>query len=87
MIKAMDVANIVEFTWLSGYPQPTEINVYWGKEFIGHDFQTELCKKEYGLKVTMATTANPQANSVLERIHQILSNMVHTRGLEESEDL
>ena len=35
----------------------------------------------------MATTANSQASAILERIHQTLANMIHTRGLEESGDL
>ena len=36
----MTIANIVEFTWLSRYPQPIEITVDQGKVFIGHDLQT-----------------------------------------------
>ena len=35
----------------------------------------------------MDTTANLQANYIVERIHQTLVNMVHTRVLEESEEL
>ena len=37
---------------------------------------------EYGIKVKFATTANPQANSVIERIHQVLGNMLRTFKLE-----
>ena len=35
----------------------------------------------------MATTTNPQYNYIVERIHKTLTNMVRTRGLEESKDL
>ena len=35
----------------------------------------------------MATTSNQQVNSIVEQIHQKLSNMVHTRVLKYSEDL
>ena len=35
----------------------------------------------------MDTTENPQANSIVEIIHQILTNMVQTIVLKELEDL
>ena len=85
--RAMTVANIVEFTWLARYPRPSKIVMDRGKEFVGNDFKHELCEKEYGIKVKLATTANPQANSIVERVHQTLGNMVRTKGLEESDDI
>ena len=33
---AISIANLVENTWLSRYPIPTEITYDQGKEFIGH---------------------------------------------------
>ena len=39
---------------------------------------------EYGIVAKFATTANPQANSVIERIHQVLGNMLRTFKLEEN---
>ena len=51
--------------------------------FIGDAFKKELImQNEYGVVVKFATTANPQANSVIERIHQVLGNMLHTFKLE-----
>ena len=46
-----------------------------------------LCKKEYGIKLNMRTTTNPQDDSIVVRIHKKLSNMVCTIGLEDSGDL
>ena len=43
-------------------------------------------QKKYGLIIYTATTANTQANYIVDIIHQILTKMVRTRGLEESED-
>ena len=58
-----------------------------GKEFVGKDFKRELCEKEHGIKVKMATAANPQANSIVERAHQTLGNTMHTLNLQESDDI
>ena len=33
---------------------------------------------DYGIKVTPITTRNPQANSVLERVHQTIGNIIRT---------
>ena len=52
----MTVSNIVELICIPCYPLPIEITVGKAKEFILYEFQTELCKKEYGLKVKMTTT-------------------------------
>ena len=85
--RAITVANLVELTWLSRYPRPSKVTMDRGKEFVGKEFKRELCEKEYGIKVKMATTANPQANSIVERVHQTLGNMVRSLNLQESEDL
>jgi hypothetical protein len=80
--RPMTIANLVEQVWLSRYPWPTEITYDRGNEFIGHDFKQNM-KNEYGLKCRACTAKNPQANSVLERIHQVLANMIRTFELEE----
>ena len=80
--EAITIANLVEQVWLSRYPWPTEITYDRGSEFIGHDFKQNM-KDEYGLTVHACTAKNPQANSVLERIHQVLANMIRTFELED----
>ena len=79
--RSITVANIAEQEWFSRYPWPTLISFDRGSEFIGQDFK-EMIKNDYGIKGKPITTRNPQANSVVERIHQVLANMVRTFELE-----
>ena len=51
-------------------------------EFIGHDFQDML--SDYGVKKKPITTRNPQANAVVERIHQTIGNIIRTFELQDS---
>ena len=81
--RAVTIANIVEQTWYARYPWPTEITSDRGNEFIGHEFENNFIKNEYGTKVRGATVRNPQANAILERIHQVIGNLVRTFDLEE----
>ena len=39
-------------------------------------------EKDYGIELRLITTANPQANAVVERIHQVVGNMIRTMGLD-----
>ena len=45
-----------------------------GNEFLG-EF-TRMVECDYGIKRKPTTTRNPQANSILERIHQTIGNMI-----------
>ena len=70
------VANIVEQAWLTRYPWPTQITFDKGTEFMA-EF-AEMVTNDYGLKKSPASTRNPQANSILERIHQTIGNIIRT---------
>jgi hypothetical protein len=72
--EAITIANIVEQTWFMRYPWPTQIIFDRGKEFMG-EF-TKMVKNDYGIKRKPITTRNPQANSIIERIHQTIANMI-----------
>ena len=80
---SISVANIAEQEWLSRYPWPTQITFDRGSEFIGHDFQ-DMIKNDYGIKAKPITTRNPQANAIVERIHQVIGNMVRTFELRDN---
>ena len=82
--RAISVANIVEQEWLARYPKPDLCTIDRGSEFIGHKFKNDLMKKEYGIIVKKATTANPKANSILERVHKVIGNMIRTFNLQEN---
>ena len=52
-----------------------------GSEFIGQDFQ-EMIKETYGIKAKPITVRNPQANAIVERVHQVIGNIIRTFELE-----
>ena len=76
---SMEIANIVETTWLTRYPWPSRLIYDRGTEFLG-DF-AKMIETDYGIKRKSITTRNPQANAIIERIHQTLGNMVRTFDL------
>ena len=83
--KADEVANQIEFAWLTRYPWPTEVVMDRGKEFAAE--VREMLKNEYGFARKIITTRNPQANSIIERVHQVIHNMIRSMGLEDARDL
>lgn len=83
--KADEVANRLEFVWLTRYPWPTEIVMDRGKEFAAE--VKDLLKDEYGITRKLITTRNPQANSIVERVHQVLHNMIRSLNIRDSRDL
>ena len=76
------VLNLVEQTWLCRYPHPTTIKYERVNELLGHTFKNHIIKTEYGNKAKCNTTANPQANSLLERIYQFIANLVRNFDLQ-----
>jgi transposase InsO family protein len=80
--RAITVANMLEQTWLCRYPRPSLITYDRGSEFIGTGFRTTV-KNEYGIKAKPITVRNPQANAIIERIHQVIANMIRTYELED----
>ena len=81
--RADVIANTVETTWLNRYPWPTQIILDRGTEFMA-EF-TEMVKNDYGITKKPITARNPQANGIIERIHQTLGNMVRTFQVQELE--
>ena len=70
--------NLVKTTCLSRNPRPTGIDYYQGSEFIGHEFRKSLIEMEYGIAAKPSTLGKPTSNEILERIHQVLENLVRT---------
>src|SRR5210317_1033386 len=70
------IANLVESTWLTRYPLPSELIYDRGTEFLG-EF-TRMVAEDYGITKKPTATRNPQANAILERAHQTLGNMLRT---------
>ena len=74
--RVIPIANLVEAKWLYRYPRPMEITYYQGSEFIGDDFRKPLIEEEYGMTAKPITLGNPTSNAILERIHQVIENLV-----------
>ena len=81
--RADVVANIVEQQWLCRYPWPAHLIHDRGGEFMA-EF-AEMIQKDYGIKKKPITTRNPQANAILERIHQTIGNMIRALQVQEAE--
>jgi hypothetical protein len=41
-----------------------------------------MTKNDYGIKAKSITLRNPQANAVVERLHQVIGNIIQTFELE-----
>ena len=83
--RADYIANLLEIHWLTRYPWPTEIRMDRGKEFAAEVSQT--LRDDYGIERKLITTRNPQANAIIERIHQVVGDMIRTRDVRSKHDL
>ena len=83
--RADYIANILEQTWLTRYPWPTEVRMDRGKEFAAE--VTTAIKQEYGIHLKVITTRNPQSNAIIERIHQVVGDMLRTRAIRGKDDI
>ena len=63
-----------EQAWLARYPRPTRCVHDKGGEFIGRSFQWLLSM--FAIKDVQTTSKNPQANSICERMHQTVGNIL-----------
>ena len=81
---AATVAAAFHDTWLSRYPRPQFIGMDGGSKNKA-EFRQTIINHGLGLGMKPSTTHNPQANSVVERIHQVLNNMLRTEELEDRE--
>ena len=46
-----------------------------------------MIKTDYGVKVRPITTRNPQANAIVERVHQMIGNMIRTFELYDNDGI
>ena len=76
------ISRLFDTVWLSRYPRPKKVLYDNGSEFK-RDFQPLL--EDFGIKPTCTSVKNPQSNAILERIHQVMGNMLKTKNLQERE--
>ena len=61
-----------------------EITYFQGSEFIGHEFRKYLIEKAYGITSKQSTLGNTTYIDILERIHQVLINLVRNFYIKET---
>lgn len=66
-----------ENLWLARYPKPNRCIHDKGGEFIGHEFQLKL--SQWGIHNAEATSKNPTANAICERMHKVVADILRTR--------
>lgn len=74
------ISNIFDTQWLCRYPRPTNAIHDNGGEFTGIEFLEPL--QSYGINSKPTTVKNPQANSIVERSHLVISNQLRTFDLQ-----
>ena len=72
------ISKIFDEVWLARYPRPRKVLFDNGSEFK-KDFQPLL--QDFAIKPTCTSIKNPQANAILERIHQVVGSMLKTKDL------
>ena len=75
--SSMEAANELELTWLTRYLLPTEEVCNKGCEFMGEIIR--MLNEDYNVKRKMITMHNPQANSIVERVHKTVHNNLHSQ--------
>ena len=78
------ISTLVNRCWFSRYPRCKYVIFDNGSEFKLH-FE-DLCDS-YSLKRKSTSIKNPQANAILERIHQVLMNMIRTSEIDMSDSV
>ena len=78
-ITSARISQLFNNTWLCRYPRPVECIYDNGSEF--KLYFKQLCN-QYDLKQKPTSKKNPQANSVLERVHQVVANMLRSYDLD-----
>ena len=78
-------ANWLEIHWLTRHPWPAEMTVDKGKEFAREVSKT--LDNKCGIKQKIVTSCNPQANSMIEKCHKTLHNMIHSAQIKDKRDL
>ena len=74
--RANLIANQVELAWLTHYPLPKKVIMDRGNEVLA-EFR-EMRINDYGITVKPITSRNPQANAILERVHQTIGDILRT---------
>ena len=73
------VSQLINNTWLCIYPRPRKV-VFDSRSDFKRYFTPLL--KDFGIKPVSTSIKKPQANAPVERVHQVILNMLLTRDLD-----
>jgi hypothetical protein len=73
------ISKLVNKAWLCGYPRCCYLIQNNGSEF---KLRFEYLCKSYGIERKPTTVKNLQANGILECMHQVLGQMLHTAEID-----
>ena len=73
------ISNLVNKTWLSHYPHCQYIIYDNGSKF---KLYFKALSESYGIKCKPTSVKNPQANAILELVHQVNMTMLCTAELD-----
>ena len=76
---ANDCMQAFDDVWLSRYPRPQYLGYDNGNEYKN---VFEEMHKNYSMHKKRSTEYNPQSNGIVERVHQVLGDMLRTFELE-----
>ena len=71
--SAASIQDLFHNNWLARYPRPQFIVFDNGGEFK-REFK-QMCNN-YGIIAKPTTSHNPQANSIIERVHKVVNEML-----------
>ena len=71
-------------TWLTRHPWPTEVVMDRGKEFQAE--VSAMLKDDCGITKKVITTRDPQANAMVEHIHQAIQQLIRTLDIKGKTD-
>jgi hypothetical protein len=74
------ISQLFNQTWLNRYHRPQKVRFDNGFEF-NIDFIPLL--KDFGVKPKPTSIKNPQSNAIVERVHQVVGDMLRTHDLNE----
>ena len=73
------VGQLFNNTWLCRYPRPRKVMFEKGSEFK-RDFI--LLLKDFDIKLVLTSVKKPQSNALVERVHQVIFNMLVTKDFD-----
>lgn len=79
---ADDCMKAFDDVWLARYPRPQYLGYDNGNEYKA---EFDKLRQNYHMKKKRSTEYNPQSNGIVERVHQVLGDMLRTFELEERE--